>query len=186
MEFGFIKKILKDEKKVKLILVIGGIGMALIFLSQFVGKAEGKTFDVSKISSQTTDLSEYAEKLEAKLYDMVSNISGVGEAKIMVTLESGVEYVYANEEKKNTDLTRDSDGKNSKTQEKDNYEQTLILTKNGNQEGAILKTQIEPKVKGVVVVCTGGENALVQQMVTEAVKTALDIDSNRVCITKSS
>ena len=49
---------------------------------------------------------------------------------------------------------------------------------------ALIKTQIEPKVKGVVIVCSGGEQALVQQRVIDAVTIALDIDSSKVCVTK--
>lgn len=52
-------------------------------------------------------------------------------------------------------------------------------------EQALAVTEIQPVVKGVVVVCDGGGNPAVQQSVTEAVTTALDISSVRVCVIKA-
>ena len=40
-------------------------------------------------------------------------------------------------------------------------------------------------VKGVVVVCQGGDNAAVSQRIVDAITTALNISSKRVCVTKS-
>lgn len=40
--------------------------------------------------------------------------------------------------------------------------------------------------EGVVVVCEGGDLPQVQQRIIEAVTTALNISSKRVCVTKSS
>ena len=43
---------------------------------------------------------------------------------------------------------------------------------------------IEPKVRGVVVVCDGGDNPLVVSRVLDAVTKSLNISSDKVCITK--
>lgn len=45
-------------------------------------------------------------------------------------------------------------------------------------------TELQPTVKGVVIVCEGGDQPLVQQRVTDAVTIALNISSKRVCVTK--
>ena len=49
---------------------------------------------------------------------------------------------------------------------------------------ALLKTEKQPKVKGVVVVCEGAGNIVVEQRVLNVVTTSLDIPSNKVCVTK--
>ena len=46
-------------------------------------------------------------------------------------------------------------------------------------------TEVQPVVKGVVVVCDGGDDPVVQQRVIDAVTTALDITSVRVCVVKA-
>ena len=42
--------------------------------------------------------------------------------------------------------------------------------------------EVEPVVKGVIIVCQGGNNPTVQQNIINAVTTALDISSARVCV----
>ena len=48
----------------------------------------------------------------------------------------------------------------------------------------MIQKQLEPTVKGVVVVCEGGDDIGVQQRVIDAVTVALDISSSKVCVTK--
>ncbi len=43
---------------------------------------------------------------------------------------------------------------------------------------------IEPKVRGVVIVCEGGNDPIVASHVLEAVTKSLNINSDKVCITK--
>ena len=64
---------------------------------------------------------------------------------------------------------------------------TIVIVDNGGgARSALVQTEIEPTVKGVVVVWEGGGDILVQTRVTEAITTVLNIPSNRVCVTKLS
>ena len=45
---------------------------------------------------------------------------------------------------------------------------------------------IEPDVRGVLIVCDGGDNSVIQERVLDAVTKSLNISSARVCITKLS
>ena len=51
---------------------------------------------------------------------------------------------------------------------------------------ALLKTQKQPTIQGVVVVCEGAGSMIVQERVTQVVTTALGIPYNKVCVTKIS
>lgn len=175
-------KLVQGDGKIKLIVLLGICGIVLILLSEIGPKADAKQ---AQPSNEVFTNESYAAALEDKIYTLVTSIEGVGKAKVMVTLESGIEYVYASAEKKNTDVTQDfSDDGVTKLHEKDNSESSFILVDGGNGKEALVKTQIEPKVKGVVVVCEGAEHPAVQERVIEAVKTALDLSSTQVCITK--
>ena len=46
--------------------------------------------------------------------------------------------------------------------------------------------EIEPLIRGVLVVCEGGDDPVVVERVTDAVTKALDISTAKVCITKLS
>ncbi len=54
-------------------------------------------------------------------------------------------------------------------------------------EGGTTKTkEIEPLIRGVLVVCEGGDDPIVVERITDAVTKALDISTAKVCITKLS
>lgn len=55
-----------------------------------------------------------------------------------------------------------------------------VYQKNTDQK----TVSIEPKVRGVVVVCDGGDDPTVVARILDAVTKALDISSDKVCITK--
>lgn len=177
-------KLFGADKKVRLIFIIGIAGILLIFLSSLFG---GKGNENAAQGTQSFDSEQYVEKLEERIYTMVTGIQGVGKAKVMITLENTTEYIYESEKRETTDATKDySDGQTEKEQERNDYERNVILVEGSNGKEALLKTTVEPKVKGVVVVCQGGENIEVEKSIIDAVTTALDISSNKVCVAKLS
>ena len=177
--------LLKDKSK-KIIICIGILGIALIFISEFfkTNNAKKVTASTSAIASSSTY--EYVAQLENNLKELISSIKGAGNTRVMVTLENSEETVYATEEKKNKEATEDkSDGQLSKKRESDDCEKKYITVRDADgTERALSVTQIQPTVKGVVVVCDGGDIPEVQQKITDAIKTALNITSKRVYVTK--
>ena len=168
------------EKGVRLVLILGLAGMALILLSEFWPGGE-----TEKAPEGAAVQVDYAAQLEEKLTRLVTSIEGVGKAQVLVTLENGVEYVYASEEKKNTDVTHDYSGQEvTKLHEKDNSESNYILVDGSGGKEALIRTQKEPKVKGVVVVCEGAGKAEVEEQVIRAVTTALNLSSVQVCVSQ--
>jgi len=183
---GFFQKIAENDKYMKIILVVGLIGIVLIFISGYF-KNTGSNTSSSSATQTTISVEQYTKQLETSLTDIVNGIEGAGTSKVLVTLEKGTQYVYATEEKKSTQTTQDkSTSSTTKNQENNNDETTYILVKdaNGGQK-ALAVTEVQPVVKGVVVVCEGGNDPTVQKSVIDAITTALNISSARVCVIKS-
>lgn len=126
---------------------------------------------------------QFVADVEAKLTAFISQINGVGNASVLVTLETGVQYVYATEQKSSDDSSF-SDGRSEST--KTSSESSLIIIDGGSGETPVLLKRIEPTILGVVVVCDGADNSQVRESVTEAVKTLCGVGSNRVSVTKKS
>lgn len=180
-----LSKLVKGKNSTRLILILGILGMALILLSSFLPKQSSAK---AAESGTTTKLSadEYTEKLEQKVTSLAESICGAGKVKVMITLENGVEYVYANSEKKTTDNTQDYEsGAPKKSTDKGSLEQDVIVIDGQDGKQALVVTQREPTVKGVVVVCEGGGNINVKQSLTDAITTALNLKSNRVTVVQS-
>ena len=75
-----------------------------------------------------TDARAYASELESRLQSILEQMDGVGQARVMVTLENGYQKVYAKSEKVNNDVLEDIRAEDErKTQEKQVTEQTYIL-----------------------------------------------------------
>lgn len=171
----------KGDKKVKWVVFLGLAGILLILLSELVPQKSAQP--PQDAVSVLVDNEEFCKKTEEKIYRLVSSIQGVGDVKVWVTLESGVEYVYLQEQVRNTDLTTDYNDGNVKTlREKDNSEQKYILVNKNGEEQPLVQKQLEPTIQGVVVVCEGAGSAQVNEQVVNAVTCALGISSNRVYV----
>ena len=162
---GFIKS---DNKKIKIITILGAIGIVLILLSGFTG--DGKSNDTA--DKEQPSYEAYTQELEKKLTDIISNISGVGECEVMITLENTYESVYAtNSEFKNND---------DSVNQKDEY----VIYDADSGETPVLIKEYMPKVMGVSVVCSGGENIEVKEKIIESVTALFNISANRVSVSK--
>ena len=178
-EKSWFERLAENETWRKWIVIAGAAGIALIFLSGLFGSGKADEQEAAQPKQDAQTAGAYTEELEASLTDLVSHIQGAGKAKVMVTVERGAEQVYAQEEKRSTQTTQGSGSNDSK---ETNY--ILVKDADGSQR-ALMVTEVQPVVKGVVVVCDGGENPTVQQRIIDAVTTALDVTSARVCVVKA-
>lgn len=135
-----VKQICDNPKFIKAVVIVGVCAIVLVFLSSFI--------DFSFVSEDISN-DEYCEQLEEELLFVVSNIQGVGQAKVFLTMDNNGENVYLDNSDKKT-------------------------------------KSITPQVRGVVVVCDGGDDPLIVARVMSAVTRSLDISSNKVCVTKLS
>lgn len=173
--FSKISERLKIEKKTLAFVAAGFIGIALIGFSEIseLGNKEEKitvTDDYSTV--------QYCEYLENKLEQIVSSIDGAGDVKVMVTLSETTEYVYATN---NDDSRKINDG----SENTDNNKDYVIIENNNNDTGLLIKT-IEPKIRGVAIVCEGGSEVAVRQQIYSAVSAVLNISTSRISISKLS
>ena len=169
----------------RILLFVGIAGMALIFLSTVLTPGTSGQRDLPAGSGTLTS-EQYAEQLENRLADIVGSVEGVGRCEVMVTTENGVEYVYAVEENQNVNQTNSYEGDEVRrlTQQQNTEQKYIVVDTGSGRKEALLKTERQPTIQGVVVVCEGAGSMIVQQRVTEVVTTALGIPYNKVCVTK--
>ena len=108
------------------------------------------------------------------LKDVLSQVRGVGECKVMVTVEGTTEYVYAE------NLTKSTDNNGDRTS--DRYENEIVITDNDGKKEALVRKIIKPQICGVVIVCEGGGDIKVNERVLKAVSTVLGISSSKICV----
>ena len=156
----------KNKKNV-LIVSLGFIGIFLIFISEIVPEREKEI-----IKTPSDFPSGFELELEKRLEEAVSQISGAGKTDITVTFDSSREFFYA---KNSSENIADS--------ESETESEFVILEGSEGEEPIILKTT-EAKVRGVLVVCEGGDDPFVCEKILEAICALLDIPSNKVSVAK--
>ncbi len=165
-----LNKFIKGEdRKIPVIIAIGLIGILLLGLS---GINDGGSSKKAEKQSAVSDNSEYAKELEDKLCSVISSIDGVGKCKVMITLEATKESVYA--------VDSESRNDNSSNTSKEEY----VFSDYGSSEEPVLIKEKYPKVQGVTVVCSGGDNSAVRQQIVNCVTALFDINANRVSVSK--
>ncbi|WP_101697888.1 stage III sporulation protein AG [Clostridium minihomine] len=184
---SWLQQLAENDTYRKIILVLGFLGIALIFLSGLFQNRDAKATNAVVEEPQKTSAQEYTQQVEQSLTELIGTINGAGSVKVLVTLERNTQYVYATEEKQVTQSTQDQAANATiKNQANDSRETKYILVKgsDGSQQ-ALAVTEVEPIVKGVVVVCEGGNQPAVQKDIIDAVTTALNLSSARVCVIKA-
>ena len=176
-----ISKIFRPENRKKILLVAGIAAMVLIGLSVLI-PSNKDTPQTAAAENADEETARYEEKLRERVLAIVSQIDGVGDAHVSLTLDSGIEYVYAKEEKQDTDMQDDTTG-GTTTRASSAAKLNIVEDEIGRKTALIRKTLL-PAVRGVVIVCDGGGDPLVVSAVTEAVKTALGINTSQVYVTK--
>ncbi len=166
MEKGTKKKLseLIGKKQLFILIVCGVIGVILILFP--FGKTSADAED-KKIT-----VTSYTEKLEKRVKELCLAVDGVEKVEVLLTLESGSEYVYADNIKEERE-----DGKSW------SYTSDYLIVNNGNGTSAVPVTEIYPKIRGVAVVCNGGGSAALQKKLTELLSAALGIPASRIKIT---
>lgn len=167
-------KNLKIGKKNVVLVVIAILIMLFLFISEFL-----TTDNTDNIPKENTEIysSQYIEKTEKELKEILEGISGAGEVRVMITLENCYENVYAKSYNEINDKKTDS--------QKNESEEEYIIIKNGsNNEECLVVKVYEPTVKGVAVIAQGAGNIQVRNSITQTVCALFDISTAKVSVEK--
>lgn len=156
------------SKKSAFILMLGLIGILLIGLSELFPEQKNEEKVITK--EKDSGFSEKEAEIEKRIEDAVSKIKGAGKTEVTVMLESSEEYFYA-----------ENSSESSGEKDIDTESEYVIIDGENGEKPLLIKTK-EAEIRGVLVVCEGGENAFVKERIIEAICALLDIPSNRVSV----
>lgn len=168
-----LKAYFKSEKRVRVLAALGALGILLICLSEFLPQSKQ-----TETGQETTAQSEadFCQQTEEKLSETIAEMQGAGRVKVMLTLESSDERIYATDEK--------SDIKTGSNTTQKSYDAQYVLIDSASGDGGMLLKTNAPQVKGVIIVCDGGDDPTVVNQITNAVCATLGIGANRVSVLK--
>lgn len=162
-------------KSPKFLVVVGFVGIMLIFVSSFFGGEK----EEAPLQTQEISVEEYRQTLQDDICRMVKSITGSKNVTVVVTLESGLRYSYADTKEQSSAEKSEKDATSQDTELKEGY--VTVKGSDGGEE-ALLVTASMPEIRGVAVVCDGGDNEIIKEKIESTVTAALNITSKRVYI----
>ena len=143
-------------------IIAAALGIVLMLVPRLSGEKEV----LAEEEDSTQEAYLYSEKLEERLTELISGAKDVGSARVVVTLDRSCESVFATNEKV-SDKSISVD---------------YVILGGGDEEKPIPISEIYPVVRGVAVVCEGGERAEVRERVTLLISAALGISTARIAV----
>ncbi len=142
------------EKKVFLLITAGIIlGLLLVF-------SDNPKSDNNNTESYSEFINSYTNSIEKRLAELVDDIDGASNAKVMITLKCGSETVYA------------SDGP------QDNSKHVIV------DNNLVYVKEYLPQIEGVAVVCKGGNDPKINNLITQMLCSLLGLYSTHVFVTE--
>ncbi len=155
-----INEFLKKEKNKKLVYVILIIGVILLSLPSFLPQKEAEPSRETVVN----------ERLEERLSDIISEISGVGKVKVMITYKSTSEKRVAKD-------------KNTRNFANEIYEEEKnVLLGSGSEQKPFITREEMPKILGVAVVAEGGGRDDVKAEISRAVRALTGVSANNIAV----
>lgn len=182
-----------SKKTMTNLIIVFCLGLALILVADFYrdigkdGTAEEGIYDENTQSTAEAYDStepEYVRNLENELSSILAKIQGAGKVSVMITLKSGKEIIPAKDESISDKVTdeKDTSGGTRTINEKTTDDEVVFTSGQGGNSKPLVIKELNPEVKGVIVVAEGAKDSKVKLMISQAVQTVLDIPAYRVTV----
>ena len=161
-----LKTGISEKKKLLLLILLGVLGLALVLWGYLSPSGEEKEAFAEKTENSFKTM-EYISDIENKIRSITEKITGSTDVSVIVSTESGTEYVYVSNE--------------SAAGDKNTREYITVKNESGRYE-LVLAKEVYPEIKGISIACPGGDSSAVQRKIINSISTAFGISKNRICI----
>ncbi|MEK0314268.1 stage III sporulation protein AG [Cohnella sp. 56] len=192
----------KRIKTFRWLILIGLVGAALLLAASYLNMkpvtppgaadvvppgdgdkpAQQETF-LGTGESHDDPFADIENQLDQRLKEMLEKIAGVGTAEVMVTVDSTEETVVQQNESRSQQITDETDKNGARRHITDITQdgQVVLYEVSGGKSPIIVK-KIKPRLRGVLIVAKGAENATVRRMIAEAVAAGMDVPIHRISV----
>ncbi len=173
------------------LLILLSLGITMVIAANFFSniqlKSKGGNIEVKEADITDDGLYgayEYEENLEKQLSYILGKIDSAGKVSVMITYKSSKELIMDKDKSKNDKITdeKDNDGGVRTINELVTNDKTVTVNEQGGNSKAVVTKEINPEIKGVIVVAEGAKDVKVKRKLTDAVQTVLDVPAYRVMV----
>lgn len=190
------EKLRMDRWKKEDYIVLALVGVLLLIIAMPVERTSGKNAPAAgeesqgagmEFSAETDSMADsYGEYWERRLEKALSQMEGVGMAKVMITLEDSGETIVEKDtplQSSNTE-EKDSSGGVRKIRDYSSTETTVFYTDDNGKQMPYVVREAAPRVTGVVVIAQGADNAKVKEQITRLLEALFDVEAHKVIVVK--
>lgn len=160
------------------LLLVFVAGFALVFLS--LPQNKEKQVPQNTVVSEQNEL-EYEEKLEQRLEAILSNVEGIGEVEVIITLKASSQVVLNKDIKSSiSDVNEVGQNGTNKSSKEEQYEENTILS---GEEPYIIQ-EYAPIIEGILVIAEGGGSSKVQEEINDALTALFDLAPHKIKVLK--
>lgn len=160
-------KITQYLQKYRYALLILVIGLALMLLPE-----RSENHQTAQAQPLTGTVSQYSD-ITKELKEILSQIDGVGQVAVMLTVSTGEQNIYQQDEDQSTSETGSTIRK-----------ETVIISGSDRQEQALLLYTKAPEYMGAIIVCKGGNEPSVKLAIIDAVSKITGLSSDKISVVK--
>lgn len=153
------------KRRQLLIILLVGVLLVVIAIPTEKKKEEPDRYEAPQEINDTV----YEKRMEKKLEQTLTQVAGVGDVKVMLTLKGTSEKVVEKDRERDEERTR---------------EETVYHGETASSRTPFVNKELRPEVEGVVVIAEGGDNALVIQNIMEAVQALFPVDTHKIKVMK--
>lgn len=155
-----IKTLFSKNKALGALLCAALLGILLMAMSHPSSQEKAKSF---------TDCEKYSRQVEKKIAASLEDMCG-GKISVIVSVDMCEQYVYA-------------ENRNESAEKTDSSDKTTVSGQYAAFNGEpLITTVIQPKIRGIAVICTGGDDPLLQNKIINLLSCAYSISSAKICV----
>lgn len=173
---------LAENKKAQMILALILLLLAIrMFIPANPPVDQAVVTSGQNVADKFASVGEYKLSLERQLALALSQMHGVGQVTVMLTLEATFDRQLAVNVEQTTRTTEDRDGTGGSvvSQEKTLSSQP-VMSRTGGSDSVVATTELMPRIKGVLVIASGAQDARIQEALTRAAQTILSLPAHKV------
>lgn len=188
----------KRVKVIQGLVIVGAIGIFLMLINSFFNFKEIDATDQQPSTVSTSEevfrngdiaassFESVESPLEERLKEILEKMVGVGKVDVMVTVESTEEKIVERNLNTSENVTDEND-RNGGTRHITTVtsDGQVVLYQAGNGQQPLITKIINPRIRGVLIVAEGAEDAAVRKLIIQAVEKGLNVVPTRISVVPS-
>ncbi|MBT9135831.1 MAG: hypothetical protein DDT34_00896 [Firmicutes bacterium] len=173
---------LAASKKAQMILAIILLLVTIrMFLPANVPPEGGAKVVLPGTPPDLTGIQQYQLSLEKQLGEMLSQVKGAGQVRVMLTLGTTSEVKLAANVRQTSRITEEKDAAGVTTvSREETHSSEPVMSRGTGGDSVVTTTELMPRINGVLVIVGGAVDPRLLETLTKATQTILSLPAHKV------